>query len=267
VNNTKRIYCYADVYEFACYLGIRYPGGDWEDAYMNDPIFDELAPLVNRIIKLEESGLMTQEEYFEKITLENKIKYIFDKEKLRYKQLQKQMEKREEQNAVEKIKVIIFTSIFIILTIFSINRILLHFSPTEKEKRRKIREVRQREEKERMEREQEERERALEEMKYQERERYRGIRAEIEAMPQYKQWRDDVLEKCGRKCSVCGSTEGIEVDHRYHSFHSIIKRYGITNTMEAYECRALWDVNNGAPLCKTCHEKTTSHRHWQQHNS
>ncbi len=162
-----------------------------------------------------------------------------------------------------------------LLILFGIKDIILaffhdlndYFSPAEKEKRKKVRAERQREEKERVEREQEERERTIEEMKYREREQYRELRTEIEAMPQYKQWREDVLEKYGRKCSICGSTENIEVDHRYHSLHSIIKRYGITNTMQAYECRALWDVNNGAPLCKTCHEKTTSHQYWQQHNS
>ncbi len=88
--------------------------------------------------------------------------------------------------------------------------------------------------------------------------RYRQLRKEIEVMPQYEHWRQAVLEKFSRKCAVCGSVDALEVDHRYKSFYAIVRDYGITNTIQAYECAALWDVNNGAPLCKICHDKTKS---------
>ncbi|MDD2785918.1 MAG: hypothetical protein PHS79_03430 [Patescibacteria group bacterium] len=88
---------------------------------------------------------------------------------------------------------------------------------------------------------------------------YRQLRKEIEATPQYKHWRQGVLDKYGKKCILCGSGEKIEVDHRYQSFYAIIKRFGITNIVEAYECEALWDINNGAPLCRSHHELTKSH--------
>ncbi|MFA5936665.1 MAG: DUF4116 domain-containing protein [Candidatus Paceibacterota bacterium] len=89
-------------------------------------------------------------------------------------------------------------------------------------------------------------------------ENYSKLRKEIEQMPQYEIWRQAVLEKFGRKCAVCGSTENLEVDHRYKSFYAIIKEYDITNIIQAYECPTLWNVNNGAPLCKIHHDKTTS---------
>lgn len=95
---------------------------------------------------------------------------------------------------------------------------------------------------------------------------YRKLRKEIEAMPQYRIWREEVLKKFGRKCVVCGSTENIEVDHRYESFYSIVKRHGITNTVQAYECAALWDVNNGAPLCRLHHDQTKSSVHHRGNN-
>ena len=93
---------------------------------------------------------------------------------------------------------------------------------------------------------------------------YHQLRKDIEAMPQYRIWREEILNKFGRKCSICGSTENIEVDHRYESFYSIIKKHAITNTVQAYECATLWDVNNGAPLCKMHHDQTKSSTYRQQ---
>ncbi|MFA6609170.1 MAG: hypothetical protein WCT07_04675 [Candidatus Paceibacterota bacterium] len=87
---------------------------------------------------------------------------------------------------------------------------------------------------------------------------YQKLRKAIESMPQYELWRQAVFKEFGRKCAMCGSTENLEVDHRYKSFYAIIKECRITNTTQAYECAALWNVNNGAPLCKTHHDKTTS---------
>jgi len=93
---------------------------------------------------------------------------------------------------------------------------------------------------------------------------YQQLRKEIEAMPQYEQWRQAVFQKLGRKCAVCGSTENLEIDHRCVSFYAIIQKFGITNTVQAYECVALWNVNNGAPLCKTHHDQTASSKYREQ---
>jgi hypothetical protein len=95
---------------------------------------------------------------------------------------------------------------------------------------------------------------------------YRQLRKEIEAMPQYQQWRQAVFQKFGRKCAVCGSTENLEIDHRYLSFYAIVQKYGITNTVQAYECVELWNMNNGAPLCKTHHDQTKSSKYREQKN-
>lgn len=96
--------------------------------------------------------------------------------------------------------------------------------------------------------------------------KYKELRVEIEQMPVYKKWREDVLQKFDHKCMVCGSPSDIEVDHRYYSFYSIIQLHNITSTVEAYECRALWDVSNGAPLCKVCHSKTASSQTYRKLN-
>ncbi|MES2953020.1 MAG: hypothetical protein V4674_00470 [Patescibacteria group bacterium] len=90
---------------------------------------------------------------------------------------------------------------------------------------------------------------------------YVELRRQIEHMPQYAAWRQGVFEKYGRNCIVCGSSENVEIDHRYMSFYAIIQRYGITTVMQAYECMILWDVNNGAPLCRAHHDQTSSSRY------
>ena len=106
-----------------------------------------------------------------------------------------------------------------------------------------------------------EQERILEEQekaKEQELHKYQQLRKDIEAMPEYEHWRQAVFKERGRKCTRCGSTENLEIDHRFKSFYAIIKEYGVTNTNQAYECPVLWSVDNGAPLCKTHHDETTS---------
>lgn len=87
---------------------------------------------------------------------------------------------------------------------------------------------------------------------------YRQLRKEIEAMPQYEHWRHAVFEKFDRKCIVPAcENRNLEVDHR-KSFYAIVREHGITNTIQAAECVALWDVNNGRPLCKPHHDQTLS---------
>ena len=95
---------------------------------------------------------------------------------------------------------------------------------------------------------------------------YKQLRQEIEKMPQYGIWRQSVLTKFGKKCAVCGDTENLEVDHRYKSFYRIVQTYGITDIIQAYGCVELWDVDNGAPLCKTHHDQTPSSRKYREHN-
>jgi tetratricopeptide (TPR) repeat protein len=91
---------------------------------------------------------------------------------------------------------------------------------------------------------------------------YTQLSNEIRAMPRYQVWRQDVLARYGRICAICGSEENLEVDHFPKSLHALVVQYGIKSAgVEAYECTALWDVNNGAVLCKGCHDKTTSSKY------
>ena len=57
------------------------------------------------------------------------------------------------------------------------------------------------------------------------------LRAEIEQMPKYENWRRDVLEKCGRKCERCGETSDLEVHHKI-AFEN--GNYGIAQNFAVY---------------------------------
>ena len=88
----------------------------------------------------------------------------------------------------------------------------------------------------------------------------RQLRAEIEKMPKYSNWRSTIFDKCGRKCEMCGVANGLEIHHRT-SFDSLLKSYKITTAVEAFECDALWNINNGSVLCKECHSKMESSKY------
>lgn len=88
----------------------------------------------------------------------------------------------------------------------------------------------------------------------------RQLRIEIEKMPKYSNWRNAVFVRCGRACEICGETKGLEIHHRV-SFDAIQRAYKISTIVQAFECDALWNVNNGSVLCKQCHEKMESSKY------
>lgn len=85
------------------------------------------------------------------------------------------------------------------------------------------------------------------------------LRTEIEKTPRYKRWHTEILRRSGGKCEHCGKSDDLHV-HHINSFDSIIKENNIVTTLEAVECKELWNFNNGIALCKDCHEKTSSYQ-------
>lgn len=94
---------------------------------------------------------------------------------------------------------------------------------------------------------------------------YQKLREEIEAMPKYANWKNAVFSKTGMVCEMCGGTNNLEIHHR-QSFYSIIQAYQIKNVVQAFETNALWEIDNGSVLCKTCHNKTASSKYCEQNN-
>lgn len=105
--------------------------------------------------------------------------------------------------------------------------------------------------------EQQERLEQIKKRKEEEIQAYSELRSEIEKMPISQRWKQDVREKCGNKCQICGSTGKLEIHHR-DSFYLILKQNCITSVEEAFECKQLWSPNNGEALCKECHDKMKS---------
>ena len=93
--------------------------------------------------------------------------------------------------------------------------------------------------------------------------RRRQLRIEIEKMPRYSNWRKDVFEKNGRQCEMCGEINGLEIHHRT-SFDSILRLYKINTLAEAFECDALWIINNGSVLCKKHHDEMQSSEYYNK---
>ena len=89
---------------------------------------------------------------------------------------------------------------------------------------------------------------------------YQKLRKEIEAMPKYENWKNSVFLKNGARCEMCGEVKNLEIHHR-QSFHSIIRAYQIKNIAQAFEANALWEIDNGSVLCKTCHAKMESSKY------
>jgi hypothetical protein len=143
--------------------------------------------------------------------------------------------------------------LILLLLAYIINYIVIYFGPEKTNKRKQERLIY--EEKEQFI--QAEKLREKQQIKEKEYNQRCQIRKRIEIIPRYNHWRKAVFEKFGKKCEICNSVKDIEVHHR-KSFDAIIKENNITNIIQAYEYDALWNVNNGSPLCKLCHEKTKS---------
>jgi len=74
----------------------------------------------------------------------------------------------------------------------------------------------------------------------------------------YSQWREKIFERDGYSCIFCGNLGGrLEVDHYPKMFSEIIWNNNIDTIGKAFECKELWDTENGRILCKLCHKSVT----------
>jgi len=73
----------------------------------------------------------------------------------------------------------------------------------------------------------------------------------------YSLWRQEVYERDGYTCQMCGDqTSGnLNADHII-PFSFLLQEYSITSLAKAKECEELWDIDNGRTLCVDCHKQT-----------
>lgn len=76
----------------------------------------------------------------------------------------------------------------------------------------------------------------------------------------YIGWRTNVFIRDNYTCVWCGDGRGgnLEADHIVE-VKTIFDKYKLINIHEILACEALWDVDNGRTLCKTCHIKRHIH--------
>ncbi len=73
----------------------------------------------------------------------------------------------------------------------------------------------------------------------------------------YDNWRLSVFKRDNFTCIHCGDNRGhnLNADH-IKPFALILQENNVTTREEGYNCKELWDINNGRTLCKDCHKKT-----------
>jgi len=72
----------------------------------------------------------------------------------------------------------------------------------------------------------------------------------------YRQWRSDVFTRDKFNCQMCGDNRGGNLEaHHKKLLTSLIRKYEITTSEEAFCCEELWNINNGVTLCEDCHKE------------
>lgn len=82
-----------------------------------------------------------------------------------------------------------------------------------------------------------------------------NITSLIRGMPEYKEWRFSCYKRDQFHCVFCNKKKYLNADH-IKPISVIIRQNNITNTIEARDCKELWDINNGRTLCEECHKQT-----------
>jgi len=86
------------------------------------------------------------------------------------------------------------------------------------------------------------------------------LRDNIEAIWEYKDWRQKVFLRDNFTCQGCSVTGTYLNAHHIKRLHDIVTQYGITNVAQARNCYPLWSLDNGVTLCPVCHKKVHSAR-------
>jgi len=86
----------------------------------------------------------------------------------------------------------------------------------------------------------------------------------IRGLKEYKEWRMRVFirdnftcQKCGRKRKA-GDRVILQAHHK-KPFYQILFENQIKSSLQAIECKELWNIDNGQTLCKKCHKLTDSY--------
>lgn len=75
----------------------------------------------------------------------------------------------------------------------------------------------------------------------------------------YKGWQSDIFKRDNWTCQNCGrrSKAGGRIElnaHHVIEFAQILKENNIKTIKQAYQCKELWNLENGVTLCDECHK-------------
>ncbi|MEK6881574.1 MAG: hypothetical protein AABY22_18270 [Nanoarchaeota archaeon] len=86
------------------------------------------------------------------------------------------------------------------------------------------------------------------------------LNEKIRALDEYKNWRTAVFERDNFTCQKCGKKgKNLEAHHKI-SFIELLRKYKIKNINDAYNCKELWNINNGITYCILCHSEVDKYR-------
>jgi hypothetical protein len=89
--------------------------------------------------------------------------------------------------------------------------------------------------------------------------KYLDFRKQIEQMPIYERWRQDVIKKCGNQCQLNRSHSNRKTEvHHIDSLYLIYLGNNLTSNEKIIKCKKLWDIDNGIVLCEECHDTMES---------
>lgn len=83
-----------------------------------------------------------------------------------------------------------------------------------------------------------------------------SLKARIRTKDIYKLWRLNVIKQDNWQCDCCcikRNKNNPMIAHHLKSFSIILKDNNIKTIDEAYNCKELWNTNNGITLCEKCH--------------
>jgi uncharacterized Zn-finger protein len=89
--------------------------------------------------------------------------------------------------------------------------------------------------------------------KTKEKETYKEISHYLRSTNKYERWKEYILDRDNRQCTICGSKENLQVHHIY-SLYNICNdnNFSIDDILNSKEFN---DTNNGQTVCIKCHHK------------
>ena len=89
----------------------------------------------------------------------------------------------------------------------------------------------------------------------------RAFRKSLRYLNIYKVWRDNVFVRDDFTCRNCGYRGGSIEAHHITPFAKILDKHNVLTYDDAYDCKELWNVDNGITYCLRCHTKKDSKRY------